>query len=324
MNGPDLRDRLFAAYHDGDQRSFVELCQRHAEEIMLLFDGWRIAPVENRDDRQAVETYIQALVAIARVLRVLGHPEPLEMIMPDGPANPIERWKYMYLRAQQLNEAGEFAASSAELHILLADMGGTIGTGVDDIRAKVFGLLGTNALRLSVIPEALRYFEDALRLCVASGDREGMWIYAESLEIVRVAKEVKAGAIAGRQLIHTRERIAFAQDLSDARRYPASNDVLHDLLDEVTNNATPGVRYLGKLYGLLGLNYFRLGDLSAARRFTEQALAESQQRQDIAGDRIYSANLKVISETKDRTIPDRMTPRRIPSPGSLMTGDSSN
>jgi tetratricopeptide (TPR) repeat protein len=204
----------------------------------------------------------------------------------------------MYAEAQRLNEAGEFAASSAELHTLLASLQGTTGTGADDIQAKVFGLLGTNAIHLGIIPEALRYTEEALQRCVASGDREGVWIYTENLETILVAKEVSDDTTIGEQLTHARERIAFAQDLSDAGRYPASNDVLNELLDEVTNNHTAGSRYLGKLYGLLGLNYFRLGDLSAARRFTVQALAESRQRQDIVGDRIYSANLKAISKSE--------------------------
>lgn len=303
MSGSDLRDRLFTAYHDGDQRSFVELCQHHAEEIMRLFDAWRIAPVEIREDRQAAEAYIQALAAIARVLHALGHPEPLEMIMPYGPANPIIRWQYMYAEAQRLSETGEFAASSAASHTLLADLQGTTGTGADDIQAKVFGLLGANSIQLGVIPEALRYTEEAFRLCVASGDHEGVWIYTENLETILVAKEVKDGTTVGEQLTRARERIAFAQDLSDTGRYQASNDVLHDLLNEVTNIPTAGLRYLSKLYGLLGLNYFRLDDLSAAQQFTAQALAESRQRQDIAGDRIYSANLKTISKAKELTAP---------------------
>jgi len=261
------------------------------------FRSWSRAPEEIRNDQQAVDKWIQAVATLAEVLHALGYPEPLETIMPAGSANPINRWRYLFIRARQLSDAGDFAASSSELRTLLTDMRGSTGSGVDDIQTKVFGLLGTNAIHLGHIPEALQHTEEALRRCVAAGDREGVRIYTENLDVILVAKEVEEGTLAGRQLTYCRERIAFAQDLSDARRHQASNDVLHELLDEVVEGDTAGVRYLGKICGLLGLNFFWLGDLPAARRFTELGLAECRQRQDTAGDRIYSANLDVIDNS---------------------------
>ncbi|QIS19445.1 hypothetical protein [Nocardia terpenica] len=296
MTPNDLRDRLMAAHRDGDRQKFDKLCRRHADTIVRVFNDWAVAPAEIRPDRRAVAAYIEALAAIAQALAALGHPEPMARLSPDGPANPIKRWHYAYTRAEQLHHAGEYTASSTELHALLADMQGTIGPGVDDIRTKVAGMLGTNALRLGRIDEAIVHTREALRRSHAAGDLEGVWIYTENLDTLLVAEEVAAGTRAGTELAHTRDRLAFAQDLSDARRYAASTEVLRELLDIL--HGTAGMRYLGKIYGLLGLNYFRSNDPAMAEHCTRLALAECRQRQDYAGERIYTANLAVIEHRR--------------------------
>jgi tetratricopeptide (TPR) repeat protein len=172
MTDADLRDQLMAAYHAGDRQAFVELCHRHIETITRHFASWAVAPVEIRDDLRAVGDYVQALAAIAAVLDALGRPEPMDRLNPAGPANPLNRWKYAYQRAQQLCEAGEYTASTAELHTLLNEIHGTAGPGADEIRTKVAGLLGSNALRLGRIDEAIRHTEEALRNSQAD---DGCW-----------------------------------------------------------------------------------------------------------------------------------------------------
>ncbi len=47
--------------------------------------------------------------------------------------------------------------------------------------------------------------------------------------------------------------------------------------------------------GLLGSNYFRLGDLQRAREHTERALEECEKNGDDDGVRIYRDNLRVIT-----------------------------
>lgn len=294
--GDTLLDRLTRAYHSGNTRKFLKLCLRHAETIVGRFGSWSVVPVEMRHDQEAISAGIQVLVAIAEALEALGYPEPMLLISPDGPANPVNRWNYAYRRAQQLNETSEYAASSAELRALLEDMRGSAGPGVEDMLTKVLGLLGINALRLGLVDEALHHTEEALGRCRAAGDVEGVWIYTENLETLVVAKEVADGTTAGQELTRTRRQLVFAQDLSDARRYQASSEVLHELLDVV--EGTAGTRYLGKIYGLLGLNSFRLDDVPSAERFTQRALSECRDRQDYAGERIYTANLAEIGRRR--------------------------
>ncbi|MFS8101156.1 hypothetical protein LFM09_28935 [Lentzea alba] len=285
----DLWQRLYAAFHNGDQQTFIGLCQGNTEHVLRVFDDWAVAPVEIRHDPQAVNDYLRPLLAVAQVMEALGHPGPLHRLSPPGAESPFNRWMYAYQRAQQLSDAGEHTASTAELRTLLEDMRGATGTGVDEILAKVAGLLGTNALRLGQIDDALAHTGEALQRCRAMDDLEGVWIYTENLDTLTVAKEIAGGTPAGRELTDTRDRLAFAQDLSDARRYSASNEVLHELLGTVIGTA--GARYLGKIHGLLGLNHFRLGDRAEALRRTELALAECRARQDYAGERIYTANI---------------------------------
>jgi hypothetical protein len=114
--------------------------------------------------------------------------------------------------------------------------------------------------------------------------------------MVSVAKEVADGTPAGRELTDTRDRLAFAQGLSDARRYRAGNEVLRELLGAITGTA--GSRYLGTVHGLLGLNHFRLGERAEALRCTELALTRCRAAGDYAGERIHEANLAEIRRAR--------------------------
>jgi hypothetical protein len=292
-----LRDLLFAAVLDEDEQLLVQLCWSHAEAIVEWFGEWARVPEELRDDARTVESWVLALYTIAEVMHGLGHPQPMERLSPSGTANPVRRWTYMFSRAQDKHEEGEPFASTAILRDLLADMEGSRGPFAEELQTKVYGLLGANAMRLGEIPDAVRYTEQALQRCVASGDHEGEWIYTENLDTVVTADEIQRGTAAGRQLARCRERIAYAQDLSDAGRHPASNDVLGELRHEVDSDFHAGRRYLGKIYGLLGLNHFRLGSLPTARRYTELALTECRRRRDLVGDSVYTANLKAIDDS---------------------------
>jgi hypothetical protein len=292
-----LRDVVFAAVVRGEERLLVELCRTHAVAIVEQFSEWARVPEELRTDQRAIARWGQVLITVAEVMRSLGHPEPMERLSPQGTAHPFDKVRYLMSRAQQKHEDGEFATSSTLLHEVLAEMDGWRGPFVDDLRAKAYGMLGANAVRLDAVPEAVRYTERALQCCIEIGDLEGQWIYSENLEAVYAAREIRLGTPLGRQLMHYRERISYAQDLSDARLYVASNGVLRELLTEfggAEGDGEVGKHYLGKIYGLLGLNHFRLGALSDARRFTEQALAECRLRGDLVGERIYAANLEGI------------------------------
>ncbi|WP_433525268.1 hypothetical protein ACQPZ2_09920 [Nocardia pseudovaccinii] len=290
----DIRSRLFAAYQAGDMEAFVTMCRDHTASIVASFPSWQTVPEYVRENREAVERWVGTLLAIAQVLAANGYPQAMATLMPAGHANPINAWHDQFVKAERLSNEGRHADSAATLERLLVELHGSTGPGIDDLLTKITGLLGVNAMRCGEFREAAHYTEDALRRCEDAGDREGAWIYAENLDAVVVARELESGTDIGAQLARCRERIAFAQDLSDTGRYQGSNAVLHELLDELADHRNAGRRYLGKVYGLLGLNCFRLNEMTEAKRYTERAVTECRNRNDHFGDRIYSANLTVI------------------------------
>src|SRR6266496_544837 len=87
----ELRYRLVATFRGGDQQMFVDLCRHNAETIVREFNSWTVVPEEIRHDQRAVGEWAQAMFAVAEVLRALGHPDPMERLMPSGAANPINR-----------------------------------------------------------------------------------------------------------------------------------------------------------------------------------------------------------------------------------------
>ncbi len=291
---PELREQLFAAWGRGDSGGFLRLCARHADTIDRAFRSWATVPEEIRAHNRAVTDWANALAAIANALEALGNPGPWEVLNP--PDSGFPRWSTLFAEARELGEDAEFAASSARLRALLADMDGVTGPYVDDLAAKVYGMLGTNALHLDSLREAYEHTEEALRRCRASGDHEGVVIYTENLDALDTLLQAGAGTLAGRELLDTRQRLAKAQGLSDTGRFTASNEFATRLYEEVQGSpAHAGSRYLGKICGLLGLNHFRLGDPAAAQRYTREALAHCEHRADRVGIRIYTENLKVIA-----------------------------
>jgi len=52
--------------------------------------------------------------------------------------------------------------------------------------------------------------------------------------------------------------------------------------------------WLGKMFGMLGLSYFRIHDWNRAKEFTQRALTECERTHDEAGVNAYRANLRMI------------------------------
>jgi xanthosine utilization system XapX-like protein len=86
-----------------------------------------------------------------------------------------------------------------------------------------------------------------------------------------------------------------ADRLQEAGRYQESNDLLLPILRELGTMSGPGVdRIHGAVLGMIGTNYFRLGQRAEARHYTELALAECRRVGDEAGVRSYTENLDII------------------------------
>ncbi|GHJ44042.1 hypothetical protein Cs7R123_13840 [Catellatospora sp. TT07R-123] len=202
----------------------------------------------------------------------------------------VQRWQHALAQAQRLAAGADHAASSTLLREVLTELSWADAV-PGGLAAAVHGLAGANALHLGQYAAAVTHTEQALRLCETAGDSAGAAIYTGNLELARLAEGAGRGDPASLRAIDVRRRVADAQDLSDGGRYSASNGVLRGLLADA---APETVRHLAKVYGLLGLNLYRLGQLDAARTHTEAALAQCRRTGDADGIRIYTANLAVI------------------------------
>jgi hypothetical protein len=89
--------------------------------------------------------------------------------------------------------------------------------------------------------------------------------------------------------------VGKANHLGDIGRYQESNAILLDLLDEIhgaVGSAIDSIR--PKTLGLLGMNYFRLQDISSAQQYTEMALAQCDAVGDRDGILVYTENLATM------------------------------
>jgi hypothetical protein len=292
MNTDQLREEIFSAVAANDGDTLVALCSRHRALILECFPDWVRMPGPIRTDPSARDRWAQGLITVARYFEATGDPALLDTLA--GGDNPLTRWRQGFARASQLSEAGEFAEAAALLLALLSELQGAAGPAVDDLRPKMYGLLGTVCFRLGDVAGARRHTAAALEDSRRASDREGVRVYTENLRVIETlagAPDVAASVAAG-----VRAEVARAQDLSDRARYEASNAVLEALMTRMdADPADAGKEYLGKIYGLLGLNFVRLGHPAVAQQYTALALQLCTAAGDDEGVRIYSANLDTIS-----------------------------
>jgi hypothetical protein len=170
-----------------------------------------------------------------------------------------------------------------------------IGSAMDQYRPKVYGLLGTNYFWLRDLSNARKYTLLALEDCRRTGDEEGVRTYTENMALFSSGSDHGDSQAATPPVIRFRKEIARAQDLSDEVRYEESNEVLEAVLRKM-NSLPVGSQeaFRGKVYGLLGLNLFRLGQMTDSRQYTELALKHCKQDGDEDGVRIYTLNIAVI------------------------------
>jgi hypothetical protein len=280
----ELRNALFTAAAEGDADALESLCRTYLDAVLAEFPEWTRVPEELRADQDAIQWWVAVVMRIAQQLDSMGHPEPLERIT--GGNNPIVRWQRSLLRAEALNAAGERDDAAELIRATLEDMEGASGSAVTELRPKALGQLATIYFHRGDLEAARRSMTLALDECRAAGDVDGVRIYTENLATLDAVEF--GGPAADR-----RTRIAHAQDLSDAARYRASNELLGTVLDELEE----GDSLHAKACGLLGLNLYRLRDLPGSRRWTERALEACRRLDDEFGVTIYSNNLEVIDRT---------------------------
>lgn len=297
--GELIREHLLAALAHNNRTKFLNICQSNQSTILGCFQAWKAVPETTRSDPARLKFYLQMLHFTAQVFQSIGHPELLESLV-GGDDNPLPRWRKRITTAFALSEAGEFEESTADLLSVLKEMDGCSGTAIDYLRSRVLGRLGTNAFRTGNMGKAREYAERARDDCARTGDRNGVRVYRENLQAVRVVEIRSTGSEIGTQLTRIMTEVVKVQELSDMGRYRRSNELLHELLNSMARGVGQPEDYLGKMYGLIGSNYFKLHDKERAREFTEMALRECERVGDDYGVMIYTSNLDTISrESKD-------------------------
>src|SRR5947209_16395565 len=89
-----LRQALFEAAQAGDARRLERLCRANRSAVAENFPGWQKVPEELRDDPQALQRYIEGLMAVAQTFADrLGSPELLQRLMGSSQDNPLVRWQ---------------------------------------------------------------------------------------------------------------------------------------------------------------------------------------------------------------------------------------
>jgi len=278
----DLRQRLFAA----PPELLAELCKRYRDEIVASFPEWMVLPEPLRGDREAAERWLAALIRIGEQLERLGEPQPLAWLYGEGRDDPVAKWTTALAHADELLSADRPEEAIAVMRPVLESLGQSSGPIVDDLLAKAHGKMAVALLALGDFEGARAFTLAALEACISTSDLYGIYAYRENLDVI--------DAVAGDGALATlRAQLAEAQDLSDAGRLAAANEVLGELAgrDDVG-------RYAGKFYGLFGLNLYRLGDFERAHAWTKAALDACDQSDDLHGMIIYAENLRRIDERR--------------------------
>jgi hypothetical protein len=296
-----LRARLFAVARR-DPQELEALCARHTDDVLDQFAAWQKIPDDIRDDATAVQSWGECLIAIAMCMGRLGFPEPWQSLTSGGD-DIVSGWSDTFRRAQRLSENGSYDAARDALTELFAGLTRAGGPVADDLRPKVAGLLGANALAAGDLAEAQHWNSRALSECEALGDRDGVRAYRENRDLLEVLALTRDDPRNGQRVIACRRAIAEAQDLSDDGECERSSEILTAVLADLDDSFLQ--RYRPKVLGQLGWNAVRIGDLGAARRSTQAALSGCRAIGDDDGVRIYSANLAEIAVLEKAARPSR-------------------
>jgi len=301
MKSTELQQSLFTAILQGNDLALKDICNKHADAILEYFPSWTQVPPAVAANPQAVQAWVHCLQTLATLFESVGIPDLMKHLTGDL-VNICVRWQKTIARAKGLAQHGQYAASTELLEGLARELDHAQGNIVDDYRPKVYGLLGMNAFHLGHDDDAQRLTNRALEDCRRAGDASGVRVYTENLRVLAAAAATRSTDERDVRMLRIRAAIARAQDLSDDARFDQSNDALDTAIADIDAAGDgPGSEYAGKAYGLLGLNWLRLGDAAHARALTTKALEYCRSRNDADGVRTYASNLAHLDRLEKLT-----------------------
>jgi len=184
MSDDELREALFEAAGASDAALVSKLAADHLERIVGLFPAWKTVPPAVRSDPRQLERWAKGVLGVAHAVALLGDDSLLEQVLARPEDDVLRPWGNAYLAAQADVEARDYASAIKSLEQVLERNAEVAGTGVDDLRAKSWGMLGIAYFRAGNKEQARACTLKARDLCARIGDDEGIEIYTEHLKII--------------------------------------------------------------------------------------------------------------------------------------------
>ena len=178
---PDLREALIAAFSARQYDVMAQLVNENGEIIRKLFPEWRTVPTEVLNDPEALQRYGETLTTIARLFERAGDGSLMRLL---SAGNPMAEWVKDMATAQAFVDEGRAADAVTLLKTVLSRLDGMSGSAVQSYRARVLGRLGIALLQVGDRRDAVRVTREALQLCQALGDEEGIRAYTKNLATI--------------------------------------------------------------------------------------------------------------------------------------------
>lgn len=197
-----LKKLLFAAVWAGDQRRLAGLCRAYQDLIRRNFPEWRKVPEALRGQGPETQRYAHALVVVAQhFAERLGKPELLNLLVGSEESNPLHQWRERLDKARALMADLRYADATQELADALIDVRGLTGSGVDRFLPMTYGYLGESYFDSGHAEKAVAPFQQALTLCEAQHDADGIGAYLGDLyEVHRYLAQPEPAAAYARRL----------------------------------------------------------------------------------------------------------------------------
>jgi hypothetical protein len=178
----DVRAALIDAVEAKNSRVVSALFRSHHDEIRASFAAWATVPIDMRNDQEALASYGEMLITVARLFEQEGDEGPMQSLHGDPVANPINDWNGTIAAAQLLSDQHRHAEAAAALSALLAAMDGVRGSAIDFYRPRVLGKLGVALYQAGDRARARAVTIEAQEFCRRIGDEEGVAAYTANLE----------------------------------------------------------------------------------------------------------------------------------------------
>jgi tetratricopeptide (TPR) repeat protein len=183
VTDPDrLRDELLAAALAGDAGRLERLARANQAAVLEHFRAWQRVPEAIRSDPDALQHYVNGLIAVAQLFAErLGRPELMAALSGPRQSNPLAKWQDALRRSRELMDGLRYPEARALLTDALIDSRGLTGSGVDTYLPITHGFLAEAHFQTGAADQAVPHLERALALCERSGDAEGVAAYLGSL-----------------------------------------------------------------------------------------------------------------------------------------------